>query len=242
MRLGGLLAIACLSACVTTARGPAPELRVERRPSGMGYRVLLPPVLSAQRPRIAVWLHPAGSAGTDLVEPLAPLLARHGFALLVPQDKDFRGWTSKEIVELFGAVLPEASARYGLSPEQPLLIGYSAGAQMALHLWHPAPEKWAGLVLVAGAPLLTSVSSAEEISFSASESWRYAGTPILSIAGERDPGAAKWRSALERWKTAGVPLDFRQVPNVDHQWCVGAFEVERLDRWLDGIAAPAVQR
>lgn len=208
----------------------------------MGYRVHLPPVLSAQRPRVALWLHGAGSAGADLIEPLAPLLARHGFALVVPQNKDVRGWTSKDIVELFGKVLPEAAQRYGLSAEQPLLIGYSAGAQMALHLWHPAPERWAGLVLVAGAPQLTTVDRVEDIVIEAAESWRYAGTPILALSGERDPGASKWRSALERWKRAGVPLDFRQVPNVDHQWCVGAFERERLDRWLEGLAAPAVQR
>jgi pimeloyl-ACP methyl ester carboxylesterase len=227
---------------VTTDTGPSPEVRVEWRQSGMGYRVLLPSVLSAQRPRMAVWLHGAGSGGTNLAQPLAPVLARHGFALLIPENKDFRGWTSKDLKELFGQVLPEAAQQYGLSAEQPLLIGYSAGAQAALHLWRPAPERWAGLVLVGGTPQLTTVDHVEDIAIAQEDAWRFAGTPILAISGERDPGASKWRSVLEKWKTAGVPLDFRQVPNLDHQWCVGAFERERLDRWLESVTAPTGQR
>jgi predicted esterase len=163
------------------------------------------------------------------------MLARHGFALLVPQDKDFAAWTSRDVAELFGGVLPAAAQRYGLSLEQPLLIGYSAGAQMALHLWHRAPEDWAGLILVAGAPQLTGASKASEVTFD--DAWRFAGTPVFSLVGEHDPSSGKWRSVLDKWKKAGVPLDFRQVPNVDHQWCVGPFETERIDRWLGALPA-----
>jgi predicted esterase len=235
MRWGTLVLSLLATGCATRATGPAPLVREERLKTGMGYRISLPPAVLAQRPRIAVWLHPERSAGVDLIEPLAPLLARHGFALVVPTDKDFRGWTSHDVEELFGAVLPAAAQKHGLVADQPLLIGFSAGAQIALHLWHGAPERWAGLVLVGGAPQLTSLEKVEDISFPASEAWRYGGTPVMSIVGERDPSSGKWRSVLEKWKAVGVPLDFKQVPNVDHQWCVGAFERERLDGWLSSL-------
>jgi pimeloyl-ACP methyl ester carboxylesterase len=216
-------------------------MREEKRGGSMGYRVAVPPSVLTQRPRIAVWLHPERSSGAELIEPLAPLFARHGFALVVPTEKNFRTWESRDVEELFGRVLPEAAQRYTLLAEQPLLVGYSAGAQIALHLWHQAPERWAGLVLVGSAPQLISSDAVQDITFPAAEAWRYGGTPVLSIVGELDPSSGKWRSVLDKWKAVGVPLDFKQVPNADHHWCVGAFEEERLDAWMATLP-PALTR
>jgi predicted esterase len=53
----------------------------------MGWRLWVDPAAKAPQ-KVVVWLHPHGAAGQDLVGPLAPVFAKHGYALLEPLSSD----------------------------------------------------------------------------------------------------------------------------------------------------------
>ncbi len=51
---------------------------------GLRYRLWMNPKATKEKPdRLIVWLHPSGGLNNNLVEKMAPMFSKHGFALLV---------------------------------------------------------------------------------------------------------------------------------------------------------------
>jgi predicted esterase len=176
-------------------------------------------------------MHPSGFSGLELIEPLAGIFAHVGFALLTLPEKDFSGWRGADANRLMLHTLPAVARTPGVDARKPVLLGYSAGAQMALELWASRPEDFGGLLLVAGAP---RISQADEHAPPSGPG--HDRVPLLAFIGERDGSAPLWREALAPWRAAGVPLQVREVPEKGHQWLLSQGELARALEWLDGIA------
>lgn len=205
---------------------------------GFRYRLRLGKKASAKRPdRLVVWLHPGGASANRFAERLAPRLARHGFALLVLTQKDFSGWSATDLRRLLEGTLPEVLARPQVDDGPPVLLGHSAGARAAFHLWNDDPERFAGIVATGMAPvsrdprhhgkrpLLRPDPAREELR----------RVPLLVLVGTADPYAAPWREGAEAWLEAGIPLTLRWIEGKGHVWLWDEKETTRLLTWLDAL-------
>ena len=213
---------------------------VERRPEGgLSYRLLLGPAGRATPPlRLAVWLHPSGGRSfNQAAERLAPVFLRRGFAMLLPMDKDFHGWTYEDAEKLLAVTLPDAGKIEGVSLDRPLLLGFSSGGQVALELWMTRPDLYGGLILDAAHP--AEEREGRGVVFAPPSGEAARNVPILAFVGEKDPLLYVWRSAEGPWREAGVPLTVRVVAGKGHEWLFGEAEMKELDLWLEEKIAPA---
>src|SRR5438045_1483928 len=135
----GLLLLTSSASAQDAPKGPPikGEKVVEGNPEGgLPYRVHLPETGTAKKPsRLIVWLHPSGGSGNDMVERMAPLFLKHGFALLVITNKQWASWTSDEGQKLLEKTLPDVAKNPGVSITKPYLLGFSAGGQMDLEFF-----------------------------------------------------------------------------------------------------------
>jgi predicted esterase len=212
----------------------------ERYPEeGLRYRLRLPPDVTAERPcRLVVWMHPSGGSMNAEVERLAPMLASHRFALMVFTRKQFSQWLPQEI-EPMNKSIADAAAIQGLTVERPILMGFSAGGQVALQLWHNDPGVYGGLVLDAAYPIdyPTYYREKRMVLGSLPESPAIAKVPLFVVVGDRDGGSRLWKEADTAWRAAGVPLTLMLVPGQKHAWLIQGKEQEALDHWLRDLAA-----
>ena len=103
--------------------------------------------------RLVIWLHPSGGSMNNAAESLAPQLAKQGYALLVMTKKNWMGWNGEDAGKLMNKTLPEIAKIPGINAVKPILLGYSAGGQIALQLWEQNGAKFGGLVLDAAYPI-----------------------------------------------------------------------------------------
>jgi predicted esterase len=238
------LAAACASRPVAPVRGvseapvqvaspPGIRLHTGSPEGGLPYRLLVSEDAAASDPhRLVVWLHPSGGDGLALVEPLAADLARRGFALLTLSRKDFSGWRGADANRVMLTVVPDAARVPGVDARRPVLLGFSAGAQMALELWSARPEAFGGLLLLAGAPRFSRGDEASPPSGAV-----YTRVPLLALVGAGDgDGPVLWRRASETWSAAGVPLQVRVVSGRGHEWLLtDPVERELALGWLAAL-------
>ncbi|NMO16121.1 hypothetical protein HPC49_17820 [Pyxidicoccus fallax] len=204
---------------------------------GLPYRLFVSEEATASRPhRLLLWLHPSGGHGLALVEPLAADFARRGFALLTLSRKDFSGWRGADANRLMLKVLPDAARVPGVDARKPVLLGFSAGAQMAMELWASRPDAFGGLVLLSGAPRFSRGAESTPPTGAA-----YTRVPLLSLVGEGDgEGPALWREASVAWREVGIPLQARVVSGRGHEWLlIDPAERDAVLAWL--VALPPVE-
>ncbi len=203
---------------------------------GLRYRLRISPDASKEKPqRLIVWLHPSGGSMNSVVERLSPQLIQHGYALVVFTRKSFAGWSEDEIPKL-DRTLKALAKIDGLDADRPLLLGFSAGGQMALILWRNGLQRWGGLVLDAAYPVDLTVSPPAlvpppKIAADAKQ------TPILVLVGTRDGGARVWQKAAAPYREAGIPLSIEYVSGLGHTGLFGPEQTRRLLSWLDDVSA-----
>jgi predicted esterase len=210
---------------------------VEANPEdGLRYRLRLSEKATAEKPqRLVIWLHPSGGSMNNTVEGLASRLAERGFALLVLTQKQFAGWSGEDATSLIDKTLPDVAKVKEVDVRKPILLGYSAGGQMALELWYADPEKWGGLVLDAAYPV-----KQENGKYVARPLPRKDGikkVPFLVLVGDKDGGSALWKKVTPDWLEAGVPFTIRHIEGKGHTWLFGKAEVALLEKWLEEVAA-----
>lgn len=235
--VAGLLAAACASVPPPPPEPAAGMHRVTGAPpGGQPWRLHLSDGATPEHPlRLLVWMHPSGDSANALVEPLAADFARRGWALLVLTEKDFSRWRGEDANRLMLGTVPDVARVPGVDARRPVLLGFSAGAQMALELWAARPSAFGGLVLLAGAPRLSRGN--EDVPPLGPLDER---VPVLSLVGERDGGAPLWREASRTWPAAGIPLAVDEVPGRGHEWLLRDDVVlARVLGWLETLSARA---
>ena len=241
-----VVAAAALSACAAVrpdasadlAPVPAGTRSLEGSPAGaLAYRLWLPGEATVARPaRLLVWLHPSTASMNRQVESLVPELAARGWALLVPTEKDFSGWTREEVRQLLDGTLPSVARTPELDAARPALLGFSAGGQMALLLWLQFPGAFSGVAVVGAEPVVFGAGGlSREIEPPRGE--RAGATPILVLAGERERGARMWQDVADAWRAGGVRIEIRTVPGRGHEWLLSApAERGTFLGWLETLA------
>jgi hypothetical protein len=211
---------------------------VENFPDGgLRYRIRMNPDESAKPSRLIVWLHPSGGSMNNVIESLSPMFVKHGFALLVVTRKQWMGWTGPEGDQLLNKTLPDVAKIKGIDARRPILMGFSAGGQAALQMWESNPGAFGGLVLDAAYPLdMEKYMHGQRVVMTLPKNEKIKETPIFTIVGEKDGGSEIWKKCEADWRTAGIPLTTRYVPNGVHQWLFGKSQLPDLESWLAQIA------
>ncbi len=214
-----------------------PLRTVEGNPEGgLRWRLRISTKASEEKPhRLIIWLHPAGGSMNRRVERMAKGFVRDGFALLVFTQKDFRFWSGSDAKKMLKITLPEVARVDGVDADRPILMGYSAGGQMALHLYQAEPGRYGGLVLDAAYPVRRAGGRMSLAMPPDDPAVRT--VPFLVLVGDRDGGAGAWRRAEKRWRQKGVPLTVRYVPGKGHAWLFGKEQTAELRGWLREVAA-----
>lgn len=203
---------------------------------GLRYRLRIGSKATKEhRHRLVVWLHPSGGSMNNAVEAFAPRLAEHGYAVVVFTQKNFAGWSGDDATRL-ERTLEALGTIEGLDARRPLLLGYSAGGQMALMLWQKDPARWGGLVLDAAYPVDLR-GDRPTLQLPPKDADAAKQTPIFVLVGGRDGGARVWQQAEKPYREAGIPLSVEYVEGQGHTWLFGKDQTGRLLDWLDDIAA-----
>jgi predicted esterase len=202
---------------------------------GLRYRLRMSPTAAKAKPsRLIVWMHPSGGSMNEAIEAMAPMFIRHGFALLVFTQKNFMGWEEEDGPRL-ERTLKVVSALEGIEGHKPLLMGFSAGGQMALALWRQNPDAYGGLILDAAYPLDFSRPPGEMTLLPAPKEKPAKDMPMFVLVGEQDGGAPVWRKAEKEWGAAGLPLTVHYIPGKGHGWLFDAAQTDALEKWLEGL-------
>jgi predicted esterase len=223
---------------------------VEGNPeNGLRWRVRIAKDASGKKvQRLVIWLHPSGGSMNEVAERLAPVLAKHGYALLVPTKhgyallvptaKQWMSWSAEEAKTLLEVTLPDAAKKVeGLDVSRPVLMGYSAGGQMALSLWVEDASRFSGLVLDAAYPIDPAAYRQRRIvPLEIPEGDGPTRCAIFVLVGTADQGHQVWKQVEEPWREAGIPLTVHYVEGGRHAWLLGAEQKEELLAWLDGLA------
>ncbi len=202
---------------------------------GLRYRLRMDPNATPEQPqRVIVWLHPSGGSANSVVEAMAPLFIKNGYALLVFTQKNFMGWSAQDAPRI-SRVMAEIDKIKGIQPRRPILMGFSAGGQMALTMWSQQPEKFSGLILDAAYPMEPAAGGYTPMPLPKGEAVRK--TPVFVLVGDQDGGAATWKQAMPAWQKAGVPLTVHFIKGRKHEWLFGKEQQAELDQWLADVAA-----
>lgn len=207
---------------------------------GLRWRLRIGNEATAKAPhRLIVWLHPSGGSMNAKVEPIATEFATKGWALLVLTQKKWAFWSEDDAKRLLEGTLPDVAKVEGLDAKRPVLMGFSAGGQMALNLWAKEPGRWGGLMIDAAYPLDSAAYREGKMALmTVPEGEDVKRCPFFVLVGEEDSGHQLWKMAEEPWKAAGIPLKVIYVPGGQHQWLLGKDEGAALLAWLGDIAAP----
>jgi predicted esterase len=173
---------------------------------------------------------------------LGPMLIERDVALLVFTSKKFAGWSSADAQALFRYTLPAVEKIEGVDANKLILIGYSAGGQMALRLWRSSPDRFGGLVLNSAFPLAgvrTNRQTGQRtiVLLSPPKKEAVKDVPIFAIYGEKEQAKVIWTEAEPSYRKAGVPLTIEVVKGAGHEWLFGGSQREKLGEWLDAVLA-----
>ena len=205
--------------------------------AGFRYRLRMSPAATAKKPnRLILWLHPAGGSGNQMAEPLSKRLNSLGYALLVLTQKDWKGWSHLDAKRAVEGTVADVSKTPGIDAERPLLMGFSAGGQVALSMWALTPGKFGGLILDAAYPVRQKPSGGFD-TMPLPENIGIQQTPIYVVVGDQDNGAQVWRQAEPSWRQVGVPLTVNYIAGKGHAWLFGDKEVNDLCAWLGQVRA-----
>jgi predicted esterase len=202
---------------------------------GLRYRLRISPDADEKQPaKLLVWLHPSGGSMNREVEKLSAEFNARGYALLVFTQKQYNGWSDADAKALVEKTLPAVAKIKSVDATRPVLLGYSAGGQMALELYFDQPGQWGGLLLDAAYPLAVQGGQYVLRNLPA-DTAALSKTPILAVVGEKDGGLAMWQKALPIWQAAGLSVQLESVPGQGHAWLLQGEVLKTALTWLEGV-------
>jgi phospholipase/carboxylesterase len=134
-----------------------------------------------------------------------------------------------EVREYVFPLIDRVARACGTDPRRSIMLGYSQGAYLAYYLALRHPDRFAGVVGIAGRPkdeVLESVLPAAR------------GARVLHLHGESDRvvSAAACRESVEALSAHGIVVDFRVVPG-GHE--ISAAMVDAVAEWLRNLGVGA---
>jgi predicted esterase len=206
---------------------------------GLRCRLLAAPDATPQKQqRLLVWMHPAGSSMNDVAAPLAEQWSKAGWAVLLPVQKAWDGWTADEASKLLNVTVADVAKKFpAVATARPVLVGYSAGGQMALSAWGSNPAPLGGLVLDAAYPIdLKAMNEGRVVPAKLPAGDALKKVPFFVLSGEKDGGTSVWQQVEADWRKAGVPLTLEYVPGKEHEWMFDETRLATLAKWLEEVA------
>lgn len=206
---------------------------------GLRYRLRISPQATAEKPhRLIVWLHPSGGSANRLVEAMAPQFAARGYALLVPSQKNWGGWSNADAEALMNKTLPAAAEKTpAVDAKRPLLMGYSAGGQIALEIWYAKPALVGGLVLDAAYPV--KIENRPYVLHEVPQDLAAAKqVPLFVLVGAKDGGLRFWQQAQKDWTELQKNITVHTVPGKGHAWLFDKERTDLLLTWLESLKKP----
>lgn len=209
---------------------------VEGSPEGgLRFRVRMSPDATKDQPqRLMIWMHPSGGSMDAAVEKLAPRFSKHDFALVVFTKKSYAGWSPADAARL-PKTLDALAAIEGLSDNRPILLGFSAGGQMALALWRAGGNGLGGLILDAAYPVIRNAQGQFD-RMELPESLGARRVPIFVLVGSKDEGSSMWKQMESTFKAGGVRINLNVIPDKGHEWLFSENELQLLDLWIQEVA------
>lgn len=197
------------------------------------YQVYVPEkIREGKKIPVMLFLHGIGQRGAGGLIPSwgpASLMARHYLdrvpaIIVLPQCRDGRYWSNRDMGEMAVAVLDQATAELNGDDERLCLIGVSMGGYGAWHLAAEYTGKFSAIVSICGGSPLRSGDRFNSIA-------RKVGhTPVWVFHGAEDRvvHVSESRLMVEALKAAGGNVRYNEYPGVGH------------NVWLNVIAEPAL--
>ena len=183
------------------------------------YAIFVPSTYDAAQPApLLVSLHGLGRTYDWLMgyQGMLDLAERDGFVVVTPLGYVRRGWygtyrsrvtaetahrSEADVMNVVGIVRKD----FSIDPDRVYLWGHSMGGAGTYHLGAKHPNLWAGLCVVAPAPL-QDIAALDKIKH----------LPILVLQGDRDRLAIPTRRWVARMKELGIQHVYVEVPGGDH--------------------------
>lgn len=181
------------------------------------YQVFVPSDYTPKRTwPVIVDLHGNGAQGTDGIRQTAHFLpdkirlASTAFPVIVvfPQAAIGTTWTTPEMQELVIAELNATMAEFKGDERRVYLTGFSMGGTGVYSIASRWPERFAGLVAIAGTPPIQADILA--VSISRLPCWIFHGTDDERVS------VALARTLAAAFKNVGAPVRFTEYQDTDH--------------------------
>ncbi len=165
------------------------------------------------RPLIVV-LHGYGGAARNNAELYRRAAAKRGAIIAAPNalrpgpgGQGF-SWTYRDEAEWWVLrAIDKVSDLHAVDPQRVILAGFSQGANVALGVGLKHPDRFAGLLPVAGRYEADRMPTPEG-----------GGPRVYLLTGGADPGAESFRTAAERLGAAGLEVRLRMIPALGHSY------------------------
>ena len=160
-----------------------------------------PPPRGSTAPRVALLLHGSGSSPRMFLD-VADEISRQGFVALVVRGPRVLGpdrysWSSDEETHaLLGRIVELAGRELPISRKRPILVGYSLGATLAVHLLAQHPDVYASAFAISPGPLASTHLPPTSLS-----------RPLVILVGSEDgPSEQAVAGIAQAWAAAKEPL------------------------------------
>jgi predicted peptidase len=203
------------------------------------YQVFVPEkIREGEKLPVILFLHGIGQRGTGGIVPSwgpANLMARHYLErvpaiIVLPQCRDGRYWSNRDMGEMAVAVLDQATAELNGDAERLCLIGVSMGGYGAWHLAAEHPGKFSAVVPICGGSPLRSGDRFNTIA-------RKVGrTPVWVFHGAEDRivPVSESRLMVEALRAAGGNVRYNEYPGVGHNVWLNVMAEQALLPWMLG--------
>jgi predicted esterase len=196
-----------------------------------GYTLYLPRQQAGRKPPLLVWLHPAGAERNQLATRWWPELSEMGWALMLPESKTPKNWGMDEDKTVLRHI-EAAAKKHEVDAGKVVLLGFSAGGQMAFYTAWKHPERIAGVVTMSAVP----VKSARDLSAPIPAKEHAASLAYFMVVGEQEELATRIATCAQlELVCEGFSARLQIVKEAGHAF----HESEKKDvlAWLDEVAA-----